>query len=499
MPQVTEFPLLAGEARSALAELVKLARDIPEGGLSFRELRTRLRAAKVWDHERPEVALRFLGVGGATITRSAFLDALAATSNDEEMYAAVAERLWDLNPLLVKTALELASQRAYHKDEIYKHLGSFAYRGRVPSRPALEAWLILALNTGLLRSVGVAVALGPRAELFAARAADLDIDEFLAEDQALPDPVIPSLDDVTGGDAAPAEVAAESTAQVTAQVGTPLPPALRHLLGATSLASPRGRGRPVPTGRFAGGFSDEVLAETRERVAAWWAEAKPAAQALTPADFGLDPEGWVEGADEVLYRIAVAAALAFRLDTDKAGVLAAYRALDAAGVLGDLYHGTVPETLPGAVDAKALMLASLAARRCAESPELARALDQKQTAAELFAALDAVLGRGLFRIELFWVLDMLGQLGVVRPDDLGELTVMPHRLVRDTLFRLGFVDSPYAPDAGALTAAARTAHRAAGAAGPADEVLASFAVAAGCAYDCPHRRTCEYACRERLE
>jgi hypothetical protein len=46
--------------------------------------------------------------------------------------------------------------------------------------------------------------------------------------------------------------------------------------------------------------------------------------------------------------------------------------------------------------------------------------------------------------------------------------------------------------------AARGARRAAGS-DPADEVLSRFALAAGCAYDCPNRRTCGYPCRERLE
>src|SRR5262249_48512758 len=152
---------------------------------------------------------------------------------------------------------------------------------------------------------------------------------------------------------------------------------------------------------------DEVLAETSQKLAAWWADAKAASLTYQPSDFGLDAEHWVENADEVLYRIAVAAALAFRLDRDRAGVIAAYTALDQAAVLADLYHGTVPENLPAHVDARALMLASLAARRCAEVPELASSLDGRGSAAEVFASLDAALGRGLFRTELFWIVDML--------------------------------------------------------------------------------------------
>src|SRR5205807_6167148 len=135
-----------------------------------------------------------------------------------------------------------------------------------------------------------------------------------------------------------------------------------------------------------------------------------------------------------------------RLDRDRAGVIASYAALDKAGVLADLYQGTVPENLPAQVDARALMLASLSARRCAEVPELASQLDGRASAAEAFAALDTALGRGLFRTELFWIMDMLSRLGVLRYADLADFTTTPHRIVRDTLFRLGFTASPYAAD-----------------------------------------------------
>jgi hypothetical protein len=503
MPQVTEFPIF-GSDRASIADLAKLCAEVPAGGETFREYRSRLRAARLWDRERPMVTVRFLGAGGGTVVPSEFMKAMAAAKSDDDQSAAMLDRMWQLNPLLFKTIYELVAQRPYGKDEIYKHLGSFAYRGVVPSRPALEAWLTIASQTGLLKSVGIAVALGGAAERFAKQVAELSADELLAEDQPLVDPVIPDEVEAVASAAASAPVAigAEPTASVIAQTSAPganLPPALRHLTAAAQLASPRGRGRAVPVSRFAAGFSDEVRADTASAIASWWGEVKPAARAFTPADFGLDAEAWVEGADEIVYRIAVAAALAFRLDTDRAGVLAAFGALEQAGVLGDLYHGTVPETLPAQVDPKALMLASLAARRCAESPDLAATIEQKKSGAEVFAALDAVLGRGLFRIELFWILDMLAQLGVVRHDDLGELTALPHRLVRDTLFRLGWIESPYAPDAASLTAAARAAHAAAGKVARGDEVLASFALAAGCAYDCPHRRTCGFACRERLE
>lgn len=500
MPQVVELPPIGQDARGALVALVRVCKETPVKGEPFREFRSRLRGAKLWDRERPAVILRFLGVGGATIMPSLFMQTLAAASGEDAVAEAVLDRVWHLNPLLGKTVLDLVGQRAYHKDEIYKMLVSATFRGIVPSRPALETWLQIAIGTGLLRVLGIAVTVGPRAERYIALAAGVDVEEFLAEDKPEPEPVIPAA----GGDdepvpGAPEAASPETSVPVTAAApaGSPLPAPLRHLT-AEGVPSPRGRERAIPTLRFAQGFTQEILDETKARIASWWGEAQRPSLTYQPSDFGLDPEGWVEGADEVVYRIAVAAALAFRLDRDRTAVIAAFNALDKAGVLGDLYQGIVPENLPAQVDARALMLASLAARRCAEVPELASQLDGRATAAEAFASLDAALGRGLFRTELFWIMDMLSKLGVIRYDDLGDFTVTPHRIVRDTLFRLGFIETPYASDGSALTAATRAARKAVPD-GAADEILTTFALAAGCAYDCAHRKTCDFPCRERLE
>jgi hypothetical protein len=501
MPQVVEFPPIGQDARGALVSLVRVCKEVPAKGESFREFRARLRGAKLWDRERPAVMLRFLGASGATVVPSLFMQALAAANGDDAIAEAVLDRMWQLNPMLGKTVLDLLGQRHYHKDEIYKQLGASAFKGVVPSRPGLETWLQIAIGTGLIRTVGVAVAMGPRAERYVQLAQAFDVDEFLAEDKPEPEPVIPGAGDEEASVVEPAagdsSIPVAAGAPTSAAPSAPLPAPLRHL-SIDGVASPRGRERAVPTSRFAQSFSDELLDETRARIAAWWGEAQRPTTSYQPSDFGLDAEAWVEGADEMLYRIAVAAALAFRLDRDRASVLVAWTALDKAGILGDLYQGTVPENLPSQVDARALMLASLAARRCAEVPELASQLDGRASAAEAFAALDAALGRGLFRTELFWIMDMLGKLGVIRYDDLGDFTVTPHRIVRDTLFRLGFLASPYASDGASLTAATRAARKAVPD-GAADEILATFALAAGCAYDCTHRKTCDFPCRERLE
>src|SRR5262245_10809310 len=183
MPQVVEFPPIGQDARGALVALVRVCKETPAKGEPFRELRSRLRVAKLWDRDRPAVMLRFLGASGATVVPSIFMQAVAAANGDDEVAIAILDRMWHLNALLAKTIVELVAQRAYGKDEIYKHLASAAYRGVVPSRPALETWLQIAIGTGLLRTIGIAVVPGPRVDRYAALAADLDVAEFLAEDK----------------------------------------------------------------------------------------------------------------------------------------------------------------------------------------------------------------------------------------------------------------------------------------------------------------------------
>ncbi|MEM9492308.1 MAG: hypothetical protein AAGC55_24390, partial [Myxococcota bacterium] len=262
------------------------------------------------------------------------------------------------------------------------------------------------------------------------------------------------------------------------------------------------RGHPVAAGRFAGHpvFPDDVLDETATRLQDWWSEQTLDPVGASAGDFGFDAGMWMENSEEVLYRISVAAALVFRLGGGRDAVQQVYTGLDEGGVLSDLYYGTAPDVLPDNVNPQALMLASLIARRCAENPDLAATLEKQDSAAAAFATLQGALGRGLLKIELFWMMGALADLGALRHDDLAEFTALPRRPVRDALFRLGFIASPYAHDADSLRPAAAAARRAVGATTrPPDEVVLGFALAAGCTYNCLNRRSCEYACRERAE
>ncbi|HUH02013.1 MAG TPA: hypothetical protein VML75_08445 [Kofleriaceae bacterium] len=499
MPQLTEFPYLpAGQPDDAVARLVSLCRDFPPDGESFKVFRNRLRALDLWDRERLPALQKFLRLeGGDQVRPSALVSEIAGADSG----SAIAERLWHVNPVLFKTIIERLADRVSPPGELYSYLDSFAYRGTPVPRAQLESWVHLARGLGVLKRIGIALGVGDRAVEFFDRAQKLDIEEFLEEDE--PEAIAaPLVDGTAGGEEGDAAApVGDATTPIATSRPTTAPAPIGAALAGARLSSPIGTGVPVALARFAGAaqLSEDILGETAQRLEVWWQQQAepPAGYALE--DFGIDTEAWMSGSEEALYRIAVAAAFVFRLDAERQTVQAVFRALDRANVLADLYYGTAPEVLPDGVDSKALMLASLVARRCAEAPDLAATLEKQADAAAAFTMLDASLGRGLFKIELFWIMGRLRDLGALRFEDLDDYAALPTRLVRDTLFRLGFIESPYAPDANALAVAAAAARRATGGVPAPHEVLVGFAVAAGCAYDCPNRRGCDVACRERSE
>src|SRR6185503_9105610 len=236
MPQVVDHPPLTPTATIAL---VRVCKETPAKE-PFRELRSRLRGAKLWERDRPQTILRFLGASGSIITPSLFMQTLASAANEDAVAEAILDRIWQLNPLLGKTVVDLVTQRAYHKDEIAKHLVTGAFKGVVPSRPALEIWIQNAITHGFLKTVGIAVGAGPRIERYVALATTLDVDDFLAEDKPEPEPVIPVAGETEEG--APTETAPESSIPLSASApsGSPLPAPLRHL-NVDGVPTPRGR------------------------------------------------------------------------------------------------------------------------------------------------------------------------------------------------------------------------------------------------------------------
>ncbi len=510
MPQFTHFPRLpSGEYRAAVDDLLRALRDVPPEGEPFKAFRARLKRAQMWSRETLPHLLAFLYVPHSDpIVPSAFMRALADAPGLDEARGVMLERLWTVNPLLFKVVLERLEERVHSANEILKYVDSFAYPGNRLSGPAVRQWVSLAQGLGLFRPIGIRLGLTDLGQSWLKRAHDLDLEDFLDEDQPEPPPQVPGAP-AEAAPAAPSAPAAAPAPPVAAVPAAPPAPAPARPAAPPAPApgvegpSPLGRGRAVPIQRFtsAGLFDDDVLAITRDRLAEWWA-ARQDAGLVPPESLATgapSPEDWMEDAPRALFRAAVRAALGGQGQRTPAGADAAFAELDRAGVLDALHDGTAPEHPPAITDAGALMLASVVARRCAEQPDLASDLERCKTAAEAYTRLDGALGRGLLGVELFHLMTLLADAGGVPHAGIDDFTARPDRPVRDTLYRLGLLDRPYAADAAERALAAAAARRLVPEIARADEVLRIFAASAGCAYGCARRRQCDLPCRERTD
>ncbi|MCB9524373.1 MAG: hypothetical protein H6702_13525 [Myxococcales bacterium] len=507
MPQFTRFPPLPpGPYKAAVTAFVDVLRAWPAEGEPFRTVRTRLKRAEMWHRDHADDLWHFLRVApGEHMARSPELAAMAAADDDKALNA-IADRLWAVNPVLAHAMLSRITDRVNTANELLKYVESFAYPGVRLTGPQIRRWLAWAQGLELVRPVGVGLGLGERGKRLTERLKLFDVDEFLEEDE----PEVPPAAAAMPASDGPAEVAPEVAAEPAADPplhatpAAPAAPAPAPTRGVAVAPAPVGPPsnqpeRGVPVRRLRGGLDAELRADTTAHLRAWWGDLDTAP--IDPASWeavGLDGPAWMEDPHRTLFRLAVAAGLQFEPQRAPAAGRAAFIALDQAGVLDALHEGTAPPRRMAQVEADALLLASLVARRFAEHPTLPEDLERADDAAGAFERLGQALG-GLFTVEIFWILRALHRTGVLRLKGAAAFTAVPHRDVRDTLFRLGFLASPYAATLTELAAAAQAARAAVGEADAPEVVLRAFAAGAGCAFGCPHATSCGVACQERAE
>ncbi|MFN3197970.1 MAG: hypothetical protein ACE366_06065 [Bradymonadia bacterium] len=531
MPQFTEFPVLPqGEYTQAVDAFIRLIRGVPPEGEPFSSFRKRLKKASMWSRDRLIGLLRFLQIPHADpIMPSEFMTAVTEADGLEGARDVITARLWAINPLLFKAVLERLEERVHSPNELFKYVDSFAYPGARLSHPEMQNWIKLAQGLGVLKPVGIRVAADVRGEQYLPEALDLDIEDFLEEDQEEIWP--PPGSDTGSAGATSAEAATDETAAASAAVATvaPAPTPSVVTTSASAPAAPQAvrssaHGAPsvVPTAlalpsslsdphqgsgtkvrldqiRASEGLSASLQSTLAERIEGWWSDQTAVEDPYPLNDFHFDAEAWMEDPQRALFRLAVGAAFAFRLGRSPDQARQAFEHLDAVGVLDDLFLGTVPDHPPVDLDPQGLMLASLVARRLAESPDLATDLERQKDAESVLQALEKSLGRGLFSIELFWMLRRLDQLGVVRVPGAVDVRALPTRSLREALFRFGVLDSPYASNLADLVKASQAARALVAAPGLPDQVILSFAQAAQCAFGCPQRKRCGLPCRERVD
>ena len=214
---------------------------------------------------------------------------------------------------------------------------------------------------------------------------------------------------------------------------------------------------------------DEMMVEDNLRAVQVWWQQRPGGRLLTCTDYGFAKEAFDEDALYALFRLSALALQIFRyggrLNTSKGGQ--SYAMLDQMGFYSNLIRSTqtVDEILlnlfKGGMANRAddfgnlhyLLIIRKALKDLGEDG--VKSLLASEHIADVVMGLWEHIGHFQLTYEILWIARELVALGVVTCDDAQTIGVVPLPKVRETAFRLGFIETPYAADFAHLVSISR--------------------------------------------
>ena len=216
----------------------------------------------------------------------------------------------------------------------------------------------------------------------------------------------------------------------------------------------------APTVRIAQLRPDESLvAQNLHAVQAWW-RTRPGGRLLSASDYGFTKADFDEDPVYALFCLSALAMQLFRyggrLNTTKGGQ--SYAMLKQMGFYSNLIRSTqsvddiVIGLLDGGMSQRAEDLGNLhyllvIRHELAKLGEAGvKSLLETPQMADVVTGLWEHIGRFHLTYEIIWIARELAAMGVLSCDDAEIIGVVPLPKVRETAFRLGFIETPYAVD-----------------------------------------------------
>ncbi len=206
-------------------------------------------------------------------------------------------------------------------------------------------------------------------------------------------------------------------------------------------------------------LDESLVSDNLRAVFVWW-QQRPGGKLLTAADYGFNKEMFEEDVVYGLFRLSALALQLFRyggrLNVGKGGQ--SYAMLDQMGFYSNLIRSTqsvddiLLALLDGGMAGRAEDLANLhylivirrALRNLGE--EGVKSLLAAESMADVVMGLWEHIGHFQLTYEILWVARELAAMGVLTCEDAQVIGVVPLPKVRETAFRLGFIETPYAAD-----------------------------------------------------
>ena len=206
-------------------------------------------------------------------------------------------------------------------------------------------------------------------------------------------------------------------------------------------------------------LDESVVAENVRAVQVWWRN-RPGGKLLTARDYGFSKEDFEKEPAFNLFRLSALALqlLRFqgRLNAGQGGQ--SFAMFDQMGFFQNLFKSRkgvdtiLDELLKGGMGQHAEYFCNLhyllIIRRALKAlkDEGVKEILSKENMSELLGNLWKELGSFQLTYEILWIARELGDMEVISCDDVDAVGVVPFPRVRETAFRLGMIETPYAAD-----------------------------------------------------
>ncbi|MBM4386798.1 MAG: hypothetical protein FJ088_03605, partial [Deltaproteobacteria bacterium] len=189
MNQETVFPRLANIPDvQYLSILARIFYQISNRKMTRKEFREWAAENSLFDRENFDLLTAFLDIKYEDpVSFGDFGTRMSDCRNDEERQKVVFERLFSLNPALMKYVLEALDTdhggRLHSTNELFRILTSYVYPGKQPTLPHFQNWIKWIQASGYIKYIGVRWGLTEAGKSVLGRMKAVDVEE-LSEEQA---------------------------------------------------------------------------------------------------------------------------------------------------------------------------------------------------------------------------------------------------------------------------------------------------------------------------
>ena len=205
-------------------------------------------------------------------------------------------------------------------------------------------------------------------------------------------------------------------------------------------------------------LDEELVTDNVHAIQSWW-RTRPGGRLLSSADYGFSADSF-EDAAYGLFRLSALALQLFRysgrLNTSRGGQ--SFAMLDQMGLYSNLMRSKkaidklVCELMDGGIGGRAEDLGNLHWLLMIRRSLLklgdkgVRDIFESDNMQDVVASLWQNIGACQLTYEIIWIARELAVMGLLKCENAGSVGVVPLPKVRETAFRLGFIETPYAAD-----------------------------------------------------